>query len=252
MTPSESLGPLVRIGTVRSPWPDTHSIPVQGGPATIELEPQYEPALECIERASHLVVIAYLHRADRSVLKASPRKLKCNASPCGVFATRSPARPNPLSVTMVQFIKRDGLVLHVTPLDLLDGTPVVDLKAYSPGWDSVFAAQTVRRVASHQLSDELLIAFLQRDLHNHIGERAFAPQAQATLHALVRVIRRFELDPRDPALHVEVNGYDICADALMGMTGACFSNGRLAVHPDDGPRRVRFFAAGREHTETIT
>jgi tRNA-Thr(GGU) m(6)t(6)A37 methyltransferase TsaA len=242
---------LVQIGRVCSPWTDTHDIPLQGGPATIDIDPNYEPALECIERTSHLVVIAYLHKADRSVLKAAPRKLKCDAPPCGVFSTRSPARPNPLSLTMVELVGRAGLVLHVTPLDLVDGTPVVDLKAYSPGWDNVFAAQSIRRVSSNQLPDSLLIPFLQRDIRNYLGDRASARPAQAALEAMVRVVREFNLDPRDPELHVEINGCDAATDALMAMTGASFSTGRIAVFPDDGPRRARFYAGDRRHTETL-
>lgn len=242
---------LVVIGRVRSPWQDTHDIPVQGGPARIEIDPAFEPALECVERASHLVVIAYLHKADRTVLRASPRKLKCDAPPCGVFATRSPARPNPLSLTMVELVRRDGLVLHVDPLDLLDGTPVVDVKAYSPGWDNVFAAQSIRRVPSNQLPDTLLIPFLQRDLRNHLGAGASARPAQAALELMVRAVRQLDVDPRDPRLRVEVNGCDVSTDALMAMTGASFGSGRMAVVSDAQPRRVCIRVGERTLTEVI-
>ncbi len=242
---------LVEVGRVRSPWQDTHDIPGQGGPARIEIAREFEPALECVERASHLVVIAYLHKADRSVLRASPRKLKCDALPCGVFATRSPARPNPLSLTMVELVRREGLVLHVDPLDLVDGTPIVDLKAYSPGWDNVFSAQSIRRVSSSQLSDSILIPFLQRDLRNHLGQHASARPAQVALELMVRVIRQFEVDPRDPELLVEVNGCDVTTDALMAMTGASFVSGRITVVQDKEPRRVCFRMGSRHLVETI-
>jgi len=236
---------LVPIGRVHAPWQATKSIPIGGGPASIEIHQEFEPALHGIERASHIVVIAYLHQADRQVLQASPRKLSCEAPACGVFATRSPARPNPLSVTMVELVKRDERTLHVTPLDLLDGTPVVDIKAYSPGWDGVFAARTIRRVASNQLSDSHLIPILQRDLRNHIGQYATAKQSQAVLSAMVRVIRLFDVDPRDPNLRMDTNGCDTVIDALMGLTGATFASGRLVVHSDNAPRRVRFLLGDR-------
>jgi len=242
---------LVGVGRVCSPWRDTHDIPLQGGPAAIEIDPRYEVAIEGIERASHLVVIAYLHRADRSVLRASPKKLKIDAPPCGVFATRSPARPNPLSLTMVELVRREGLMLHVSPLDLLDGTPVVDLKTYSPGWDNVFAAHATRRVPSNQLPDSLLIPFLQRDLRNHLGDLASVRRAQAALEAMVRVVRSLNTDPRDPELRVEINGCDIATDALMAMTGASFASGRIAVRLGDEPRWARFYVGDRQHTETI-
>jgi len=248
---SELSEKLVCIGRIVDPWRETNDIPREGGPATIEIDPKYVEALDGIERASHLVVIAYLHRADRSVLKASPRKLNCEVPPCGVFATRSPARPNPLSLTMVELVKREGLVLHVTPVDLLDGTPVVDLKAYSPGWDSVFAAQCIRRASSNQLPDSLLIPFLQRDLRNYLGARASDRPAQAALESVVRAIRHFDIDPRDPRLRVEINGCDAATDALMAMTGASFSSGRIVVQQDSGPRRVCFRVQDRLLSEII-
>jgi tRNA (adenine37-N6)-methyltransferase len=248
---SELNDRLVEVGRVRSPWQATHDIPIQGGPATIEIDPAFEEALDSIERASHLVVIGYLHKADRSVLKAARRKLKCNTPPCGVFATRSPSRPNPLSVTTVELVARKGLVLYVDPLDLVDGTPVVDLKAYCPGLDNVFSAQSIRRVSSSQLPDSLLIPFLQRDLRNHLGQHASERPAQATLEAMVRVVRHFGIDPRDPELCVEINRCDIATDALMAMTGASFAGGRIVVLPDDGPRRACFHVGDRQLTEMV-
>lgn len=251
MSSTPQLASLVPVGRVRAPWRDTHDIPLQGGPAIIEIAPAYEAALECIERASHLAVIAYLHKADRTVLKASPRKLNCQAAPCGVFATRSPARPNPLSLSMVELVRIDGLTLYVDPLDLLDDTPVVDLKAYSPGWDSVFAAKSIRRVSSSLLPDSILVPFLQRDLRNHLGEQAASRPAQAALEAMVRVVRAFNLDPRDPQLRFEVNGCDAATDALMAMTGATFSSGRIALRAGQGPRRAHFYAGDQRHAETL-
>ena len=242
---------LLQIGRVRAPWQTTESIPAEGGPASIEVAQEFEPALRGIERASHLVVIAYLHKADRAVLEALSRKLGHDAPVCGVFATRSPSRPNPLSVTMVELVRCDGLVLHVSPLDLLDATPVVDLKAYSPGWDSVFAARTERRVSSFQLPDSVLIPFLQRDLRNHMGDLAAAPWPQAALRAVVRAVRVLAVDPRDPLLCMEVNGCGMVVDALMGMTGALFASGRIAVVEDGGVRRVRFVLGDRRHVESI-
>ncbi len=242
---------LVVIGRIRSPWQHTHDIPLHGGPATIEIAPAFEAALEGVERASHLVVIAYLHKADRSVLRASPRKLRIEAPPCGVFATRSPARPNPLALSTVELLKREGCVLHVEPLDLLDGTPVVDLKTYSPGWDNVFSAQGVRRVSSSRLPEDLLISFLQRDLRNHLGRHATASRAQAAVRLVARAARQLDIDPRDPELSMEVGGCDVVTDALMAMTGASFASGRISVVTDAQPRRVCFRVGDRQMVDTI-
>jgi tRNA (adenine37-N6)-methyltransferase len=123
---------LEPIGTVRSPFTETKQIPK--GPraehtaeGVLELRPELEPGLADIEGFSHLYVIWIFDRADGVSLVAHPPS---DDRPHGVFATRSPRRPNPLGLTVVQLLGRDGPRLRVRGVDMLDGSPIVDIKPY--------------------------------------------------------------------------------------------------------------------------
>ena len=102
--------------------------------------PDFEEALDGIEQFSHLVVLFWMHKVSaegRSEIKVHPQR-RTDLPLVGVFATRSPARPNPLGISVVKLIERKGNILRVTGLDAIDGTPVVDIKPYLPG-DSISA-----------------------------------------------------------------------------------------------------------------
>ena len=120
------------IGVVRSPHTDTAQIPKGTGAkheaeGVLELLPELEPALTDIEGFSHLYVLWVFHRSEGFDVMAQPP----NADrPHGLFATRSPRRPNPLGLTVVELLGRDGPRLRVRGVDMLDGTPIVDLKPY--------------------------------------------------------------------------------------------------------------------------
>jgi tRNA-Thr(GGU) m(6)t(6)A37 methyltransferase TsaA len=120
------------IAVVRSPFTDTAAIPKGLGArhdeeGTIELRPELEEGLADIEGFSHLYVIWVFDRSDGSVLTAHPPS---DDRPHGVFATRSPQRPNPIGLTVVELLGRTGTTLRVRGIDMLDGTPVLDLKPY--------------------------------------------------------------------------------------------------------------------------
>lgn len=228
------------VGRVRAPWASCAEVPVQGGPAEIVVAPEFSAALDGVERGTHLIVLGWLHQADRTVLRARPRKVAPTAPPCGVFACRAPVRPNPISHTVVELVRRDGCVLHVDPLDLADGTPVVDIKAYSPGWDTVFAAQREQRVPTATLTDEQLQSLLQRDVRNHVGPQWTSEPVRAAIQAVQRAVRHFGVNPRDAALSVTVGRLDVATDALMAMLGATFGHGRVAFDATLGPERALF------------
>lgn len=122
---------LRAIGVVRSPLTDPASAPKQGDEgapeATIVLEPEVLPALEGIDAGDHVVLLTWFDRADRDVLRVHPRRDPGRASK-GVFATRSPARPNPIGLHRVEVVAIDGAEVRVSPLEALDGTPVLDIK----------------------------------------------------------------------------------------------------------------------------
>jgi tRNA-Thr(GGU) m(6)t(6)A37 methyltransferase TsaA len=123
---------MTPIGTARTPFADTKQIPKgldakHEADGTIEIVPELEPGLLDIDGFSHLYVIWTFHRAEGFDLVGTP---PTDDRPHGVFATRSPRRPNPLGLTVVQLLRRDGPRLHVRGVDMLDGTPILDIKPY--------------------------------------------------------------------------------------------------------------------------
>ena len=120
------------IGVVRSPFIDTAAIPKGLGArhdaeGTIDIRPDLAEGLADIEGFSHLYVIWVFDRAAGPELTAYPPS---DDRPHGVFATRSPQRPNPIGLTVVELLGRSGTTLHVRGIDMLDGTPVLDIKPY--------------------------------------------------------------------------------------------------------------------------
>ncbi|WP_062661558.1 tRNA (N6-threonylcarbamoyladenosine(37)-N6)-methyltransferase TrmO [Aeropyrum camini] len=127
------------IGFVRHGLPDDSvKSSLEGVQGFIEVLPEYTPGLDGLEGFSHIVVIAYLHKARGRSLKVKPRGLlrlgfRLEDLPeVGVFATDSPSRPNPLALTIARLHGIEGGRLRVSGLDLYDGTPVLDIKPYTP------------------------------------------------------------------------------------------------------------------------
>jgi tRNA (adenine37-N6)-methyltransferase len=121
------------IGFIRSPYHQTSAIPKGLGAkhdaeGAIELLREFEPGLIDIEGFSHLFVLWEFDRSDGFDLVARPPTDE--KRPHGVFSTRSPRRPNPIGLTVVELLERDGAILHVRGVDMLDGTPVLDIKPY--------------------------------------------------------------------------------------------------------------------------
>lgn len=126
------------IGIIRSPYRVFQDAPRQGRLSetisTIEIFEEYAPGLTHIEQNNYLFVLYWLDRADRAALFATPPG---EERARGVFATRSPHRPNPIAIGIVDLLGIDGRRLTVRGLDALDGTPLLDLKPYSPSLDSI-------------------------------------------------------------------------------------------------------------------
>lgn len=102
--------------------------------------PRYAEGLDGIEGFSHIILICWMHKARRDVLKVHPRpKPKLT---CGVFATRSPSRPNPLGLYVASLLHREKNELRVERIDAYEKTPVVDIKPYIPEIDSIVEAKT--------------------------------------------------------------------------------------------------------------
>jgi tRNA-Thr(GGU) m(6)t(6)A37 methyltransferase TsaA len=123
------------IGHIRSPYKNTKDIPKGFGAkhdaeGVLEILPQFEAGLTDIEGFSHLFVVWVFDRSEGFELLGTP---PIADRPHGVFATRSPRRPNPIGLTVVELLSRDGNALRVRGVDMLDGTPILDLKPYLSG-----------------------------------------------------------------------------------------------------------------------
>jgi tRNA-Thr(GGU) m(6)t(6)A37 methyltransferase TsaA len=122
---------LVAIGTVESPLTDRATAPKQGDEgapeAWLAFDERYADGLDGIGAGDELLVLTWLDRAHRDVLRVHPRSNPANPEQ-GVFATRSPDRPNPIGLHRVRVESVDGTRLRVRDLEALDGTPVVDVK----------------------------------------------------------------------------------------------------------------------------
>jgi tRNA-Thr(GGU) m(6)t(6)A37 methyltransferase TsaA len=134
---------LVFIGRVRTTWTDGQPAPKNpararesGTGAVIEIDPPYRSGLAGLAAYSHVIVLVWLDRARRDLITLSPRHV---TAPTGVFALRSPIRPNPIGLSVARIVEADATagIVRVDALEFFDGTPVIDLKPYRPGIDAV-------------------------------------------------------------------------------------------------------------------
>jgi len=199
------------IGYVHSPYRDGHDIPIKRGPSKIRMFDEYSRGLKGLLTASHVIVLGYLHLADKKNLTAFPRPQERGDDERGIFSVRSPARPNPIGYTVVR----------------LDGTPIIDIKPYSPGWDSIHCAKRVRRVPLHLMAPEKTLDLLLRDAVNFSAE--LDEEGLAVVAMMFLLATRYRIDPRDSSLRVALNRYGTPLDALIGMCGATFGSGRIKI-----------------------
>jgi tRNA (adenine37-N6)-methyltransferase len=126
------------IGVVHSPFTSLEGMPLQtiaaqGIPGSIGLAPIFRGGLKDLEAFSHLMLLTHLHRMTGYALDVTPY---LDDQPHGIFATRSPRRPNPLGLSVVRLIAIEEGMLRIEDVDLLDGTPLLDLKPYVPAFDA--------------------------------------------------------------------------------------------------------------------
>jgi tRNA-Thr(GGU) m(6)t(6)A37 methyltransferase TsaA len=127
---------LIPIGVIHSPYKERGEAPRQGrlsdNEVTLEIFPQFTAALKDIERCSHLIVLYWSDRANREILQS---RTPFSEAPVGVFSSRSPNRPNPIAFCVADLIRQEDSRLVVRGVDALDGSPLLDLKVYSPALD---------------------------------------------------------------------------------------------------------------------
>ena len=125
------------IGVIRTPHKEPKGTPIQptgaqGIEGTIELNPEYRPGLKDLEGFSHVILLYHFHRAEGYSLQVKPYMDKDTH---GVFATRIPGRPNPIGLSVVRLLDIEGGTLRIQDVDILDGTPLLDIKPYVPAFD---------------------------------------------------------------------------------------------------------------------
>ncbi|WP_091924799.1 tRNA (N6-threonylcarbamoyladenosine(37)-N6)-methyltransferase TrmO [Methylobacterium sp. yr668] len=125
------------IGRLRTPWQARSDCPKNGlqadGICTVEVDPAYAPGLRNVTGCTHLILLYWMDRATRGLVIQRPRHAD---GPRGTFSLRSPARPNPIALSVVELLGRDGDTLRVRGLDCLDGTPLLDIKPYFASTDA--------------------------------------------------------------------------------------------------------------------
>ncbi|MFL7814206.1 MAG: tRNA (N6-threonylcarbamoyladenosine(37)-N6)-methyltransferase TrmO [Anaerolineales bacterium] len=125
------------IGTIHSPFTDREGMPIQPGSSRgvkgkVVLDPEYAAGLQDLDGFSHVILIYYFHRAKAPQLLVKPFLDDVRR---GLFATRAPSRPNPIGISVVKLLSIRDNILEVQNLDILDGTPLLDLKPYVPDFD---------------------------------------------------------------------------------------------------------------------
>ena len=133
---------LYFIGRIRTPWTRREDCPKNGGESEtvcrVELDPRYAKGLDKVETCTNLILLYWMDHARRDLVVQTPRHY---GEGRGTFALRSPVRPNPIALSVVQLEKVEGATLYVKNIDCLDNTPLLDIKPYVPAFD---AASDVR------------------------------------------------------------------------------------------------------------
>ena len=237
------------IGYVRSSVTDPKDLPFEGVPAQIEILERWEEALDGIENYSHIIVLGHLNGAEPRSLKVHPMGIS-SLPEVGLLASRSPHRPNPITVTVTRLLRRKSRTLSVDPLDLIDGTPVVDIKPYHPSTDSVFGATTPDRFNLFRFipEEELL-------RHLVIEASRFHGEACAGLAIGVRIawraMKELACDLRSREVEVLSKAGGCMTDAVQALTGANSKrlrrsdelDGTIAINKGD---RKLAFAIGQD------
>jgi len=125
------------IGVVHSPFEGPKDVPIQSAAAKgvkghIEVDKEYTDGLKDLEGFSHMILIYHFHLAKPFSLLV---KAFLDEKLHGLFSTRAPSRPNPVGISIVRLIKRENNVLHIQDVDIVDGTPLIDIKPYVPDFD---------------------------------------------------------------------------------------------------------------------
>jgi len=126
------------IGVIRTPFVQREGTPIQpigaeGMKGAVKVNPEFASGLRDLAGFSHILLLYQFHRSKGWTPEVVPF---LDDQPRGVFATRAPSRPNPIGISLVRLVSVEGATLHVADVDMLDGTPLLDIKPYLPEFDS--------------------------------------------------------------------------------------------------------------------
>ncbi|PTN38439.1 tRNA (N6-threonylcarbamoyladenosine(37)-N6)-methyltransferase TrmO [Desulfonatronum sp. SC1] len=149
------------IGVIHSPFKELSGMPIQPAGAagvlgTVEISEEYQAGVKDLDGFSHLILLYHFHGSQGFNLKVVPFM---DTVPRGLFATRAPKRPNPIGLSIVELDRIEGGVLHIRNVDVLDGTPLLDIKPYVPKFDAHTQArvgwlETPGETVAEQRSDD--------------------------------------------------------------------------------------------------
>lgn len=149
------------IGIIHSPFNELEGMPIQpvgaaGVMGSVEVFPEYEPGLKDLDGFSHLILLYHFHLSRNFKLQLVPFM---DSNERGLFATRAPARPNPIGFSVVKLLNIEGGILYIENVDIVDGTPVLDIKPYVPEFDEQTGVRTgwleeTRKTVSQRKSDK--------------------------------------------------------------------------------------------------
>jgi tRNA-Thr(GGU) m(6)t(6)A37 methyltransferase TsaA len=149
------------IGIIHTPFRELKGMPIQpagaiGVRGTVEIFEEYQAGLKDLEGFSHIILLYHLHRSNGFELNIVPFM---DVEPRGLFATRAPNRPNPIGLSVIQLDRIEEGILHIQNVDILDGTPLLDIKPYIPDFDAALKVRTgwlekARKEVSTRKSDD--------------------------------------------------------------------------------------------------
>jgi len=224
---------LTPIGYVQSSIGDREAMPNDGVAAAIEVLPEYVAGLGDIESNTHIIILGWFHQANRHRLTVHGKSGRPGQVERGVLGLRSSTRPNPLGLNTARLVRREERLLYLERLDMIDGTPVVDIKRYSPGWDDVFAARTSRQSRPLPRMDTQLVDALLNEVEHFHGANGAGTRRAVRL--IIDLCNRWGINPTDPELTVALPMHQGVAvdgegaDSFQCITRATFGSGRLRV-----------------------
>ena len=233
MLDQEEQMAIVQIGVVHSPVPERRDMPAHGVRAEVEVFSEYEDGLLLIEGNTHLWIIGWYSGAERDQLQIVRPEYRSGQRRRGVFGLRSTTRPNSLGICATKLVEVRGRRLVLDHLDFIDGTPVVDIRRYSPSWDAIVPARSSREQMV-EVEEAARMDILEMDAATF--HDAATPGVVAVARLMRHVILGWQVLPRDDELHVSVpsSGHPgDYMDAIQGITAASFGSGRLSIHPGD-------------------